>query len=137
MLHPDAGLNFADLQCKEVHAGHLCVARIGVKDVQLQDLKTGNMRLDIREARQAKTPLTAEQQAALKGKSKTTPHALSVGKWHEVVATIQGDTISVAVDGQPVADLSAPGIAHPTKRMLRLAVPRNAVVDDVEIRRIR
>ena len=27
----------------------------------------------------------------------------------------------------------SPGIAHPTKRMLRFSVPRNAVVDDVKI----
>jgi hypothetical protein len=129
------GLDFADLQCKEVHAGHLFVARFGAKNVQLQDLKTGNMRLDIREARLAKTPLTADQQAALEGKNKITPHALAVGKWHELETTIRGDTLSVAVDGMPIASLSSPGIAHPTKRMLRLAVPRNAVVDDVQIRR--
>ena len=42
------GLNFADLKCKEVHAGHLFVAKVSAKDVQLQDLKTGNMRFDIR-----------------------------------------------------------------------------------------
>ena len=127
------GLNFADLQCKEVHAGHLCAARISVKDVLLQDLKTGNMRLDIREARQAKQPLTAEQQAALQGKNESTRHSVSVGKWHVVEATIQDDRLSVSIDGQSVASLSSPGIAHPTKRLLRLAVPRNAVVDDVMI----
>lgn len=127
------GLNFADLQCQEVHAGHLFAARISAKDVLLQDLKTGNMRLDIREARQAKQALTAEQQAALQGKNKTTPHPLVVGKWYEVESTIQGDRLSLSIDGQPVASLTSPGIAHPTKRMLRLAVPRNAVVDDVKI----
>jgi hypothetical protein len=127
------GLNFADLQCKEVHAGHLFAARISVKDVLLQDLKTGNMRLDIRETRLAKRPLNTEQQAALQGKNQTTPHRLAVGKWHEAEATIVGDRLSVAIDGQPVASLDSPGMAHPTKRMLRLAVPRSAVVDDVKI----
>lgn len=127
------GLNFADLECKEVHAGHLFAARISVKDVLLQDLKTGNMRLDIREARQAKKPLTIEQQAALKGKNESTPHRLTVGQWHEVQATVAEDRLSVSIDGRPVASLASPGIAHPTKRMLRLAVPRNAVVDDVKI----
>jgi hypothetical protein len=130
------GLDFADLQCKEVHAGHLCAARISAKNVVLQDLKTGNMRLDIREARQAKRPLTGEQQTALQGKNKTTPHALTVGKWHEAEVAIQGDRLSVSIDGQPVADLASPGMAHPTKRLLRLAVPRNAVVDDIKIWRI-
>jgi hypothetical protein len=48
------GLNFADLQFKDVHAGHLFAARISPKQVLFQDLKTGNMRLDIRATRQAK-----------------------------------------------------------------------------------
>lgn len=127
------GLNFADLQCKEVHAGHLCAARIGIKDVQLQDLKTGNMRLDIREAKQAKKELNAEQQAALKGKNQTTPNPLEVGKWYEAEATIQGDELTVSIDGKQIANMKSPGIAHSTKRILRLAVQRNAVVDDIQI----
>ncbi len=127
------GLNFADPQCTEVHAGHLFAARVSTKDVLLQDLKTGNMRLDIREARQAKQPLSDEQQAALVGKNRTTPHRLTAGQWYTVEATIQGDKLTVAIDGQPIASHTSPGIGHPTKRMLRLAVPRNAVVDDVKI----
>jgi hypothetical protein len=127
------GLDFADPQCKEVHAGHLFAARVSAKDVVLQDLKTGNMRLDIREARQAKQALTAEQQAALKGKNQSTPHATTVGKWHELEVTVQNDRLSISLDGQPVASHASPGIAHPNKRLLRLAVPRNAVVDDIKI----
>jgi hypothetical protein len=127
------GLNFADLQCKEVHAGHLFMTQIGVKEVLLQDLKTGNMRLDIREARQAKKPLSAEQSSALEGKSKKVSHSLQVGKWYDVEVTVKGDQLYVSIDGKAVGSLASPGIAHPTKSMLRLAVPRNAVVDDVRI----
>jgi len=127
------GLNFADLEFKEVHAGHLFVAKVSPKSVQLQDLKTGNMRLDIRETRQAKKPLTAEQQQAIKGKDKTFPHTLEIGKWHDLVVNITGDTLSASIDGQLVGTFSSPGIAHPTKRTLRLAVARSAVVDDVKI----
>ena len=127
------GLNFADLQCKEVHAGHLFMTQISVKEVLLQDLKTGNMRLDIRETRQAKKPLSSEQESAMEGKSKKVPHSLQVGKWYEIEVTVNGDQLSVSIDDQKVASLASPGIAHPTKRMLRLAVPRNAVVDDVRI----
>ena len=46
---------------------------------------------------------------------------------------ISGDELAVTVDGQLMGTLKSPGIAHPTKRLLRLAVPRNAVVDDVKI----
>jgi hypothetical protein len=131
------GLNFADLGFKGVHAGHLCVASISPKAVNIRDLKTGGMRIDLREARMAKQKLTAEQQQALVGKEKTFPHPLEVGKWHELLVKIQGETLSVSVNGKEVGSFSSPGMAHATKRTLRLAVPRNAVVDDVRIWRIK
>jgi hypothetical protein len=127
------GLNFADLEFNEVHAGHLFAAQIGVDKVRLQDLKTGGMRLDIRESRTAKKALTDEQKAALKDKEMAFPHAVEVGKWHDLVVTVADDALSVTINGMAVGTLKSPGIAHPTKRTLRLAVPRNAVVDDVKI----
>ena len=127
------GLNFADLQCKEVHAGHLFAAHVSAKNVRLQDLKTGNMRLDIREARQAKQKLSEEQQAALKDKEKVFPSPVRLGQWHDLLVTVRGDELRVSIDGQEIGRHSSPGIGHPTKRLLRLSVPRNAVVDDVEI----
>ena len=127
------GLDFADLACKQVHAGHLCAARIRPKSVTLQDLKTGNMRVDIQEARKAKSKLTEEQKSALEGKQKAFPVTLDVGAWHDLIVTISGDELSTEIDGRVVGRFRSPGIAHPTKKMLRLAVPRNAVVDDVKI----
>jgi hypothetical protein len=129
------GLDFADLQCKEVHAGHLFAVKVAPKQVQLIDHKTGGMRNDIRDARTAKKELTDEQKKAIAGATKGVPHATEVGKWHELQITIQGDEIGVAIDGKTVGSFQSPGIAHPTKRMLRFSVPRNAVVDDVKIYR--
>ncbi len=127
------GLDFADAQFKDVHAGHLFAARISPKQVMLQDLKTGGMRLDIHTARTAKQKLTAEQEQALKGKQKAVAHVSEIGKWHDLLVKVAGDELSVTIDGKLVGSFNSPGIAHPTKRMLRLAVPRNAVVDDVKI----
>lgn len=127
------GLDFADLQCKEVHAGHLFLAKVTSKDVQLVDHKTGGMRNDIRDARAEKKPLTPEQQKALVGKTKTAALRTEPGKWHDLLVTVQGDELTVSVDGKLAASLRSSGIAHPTKRMLRLSVPHNAVVDDVKI----
>jgi uncharacterized protein YdeI (BOF family) len=129
------GLDFADPQCKEVHAGHLCAAKIDAKQVQLIDHKTGGMRVDIHDARTEKKELTDEQKQAIVGKTKSAPHPTELGKWHELQVKIAGDELSVSIDGQPAGDFRSPGIAHPTKRMLRFAVPRNAVVDDVNIYR--
>ncbi len=127
------GLDFADLQCKEVHAGHLFAARISPKQVLLQDLKTGSMRLDIQTARQAKQKLSDEQQRSIKERQKSVPQALAVGAWHDLLVKVTGNELAVTIDGRFVGSFTSPGIAHPTKRLLRFAVPRNAVVDDVKI----
>ena len=126
------GLNFADLKFKEVWAGHLFVAKISTKHVHLNDLKTGNMNLKIREARMAKN-LTPEQTKMLKAKTKRFASNLDTGKWYALRVDVEGETLTLAIDGKRVASFSSEGIAHPTKRMLRLSVPRNAVVDDVKI----
>jgi len=126
------GLNFADQQYKKVWAGHLFKVVIGVKRTELVDLKTGVMDLKIREARQAKT-VTPEQQEMLKTKAKRFPHKLETGKWYTAVAKVAGDKLSVSIDGKEVGSFSSEGIAHPTKRMLRLAIHRNVVVDDLRI----
>ena len=127
------GLNFADLGFKDVHAGHLFVVRIYTNRVEVTDLKTGVMRKDIRETRKAKKSLSEEQKNALKGKSKRFNKETASGKWHEVLVNVSGDQLSLALDGQQVGSFSSPGISHPTKKMLRLSVPRNVVVDDVRL----
>lgn len=126
------GLNFADLQYKPVHAGHLFMVRIGTKSVELLDLKTGNMDEKIRALRLAKK-VTPELEALLKTKKKRIPVSLQPGSWHRVAVTVKGDTLSVSIDGRPVGEFASEGIAHPTKRLLRLSVPGKAVVDNVKI----
>ncbi len=127
------GLDFADPEDKSVHAGHLFAARISAKQVLLQDLKTGTMRLDVHTARKAKQKLTDDQQHALTGKQKAVPQAIALNQWHDLLVTVTGDELAVSIDGKAVGSYKSPGIAHPTKRVLRFAVPRNAVVDDVKI----
>lgn len=126
------GLDFADLQFKEVHAGHLFKVDVGPRSVQINDMKTGNMNMQFYEARKAKS-LTAGQKEHLATTTKTFPASVSVGEWHTLLVTIRGETVSVSIDGQAAGTFTSSGFAHPTKRMLRLAAPRNAVVDDVKI----
>lgn len=126
------GLNFADPQYKAVHAGHLFVVKISPRDLQIQDLKTGNMDLKIRAARQAGT-LNAAQQKLLTTKSTKVKRETSINKWHDLLVRVSGDELAVEIDGKPAGSFKSEGLAHPTKRLLRLAVPRNAVVDDVKV----
>tara|TARA_B110000503_G_C6982416_1_gene343805 strand:+ start:93 stop:512 length:420 start_codon:yes stop_codon:yes gene_type:complete len=126
------GLNFADLKFKEVHAGHLCMAKINTRSVQLADLKTGNMAMSIYDLKKAKK-LTAEHKAMLKAKAENVPNTLKAGTWYDLKTSIVGDTLSVTIDGKEVGSFSSEGIAHPTKRLLRLSLPGNAVIDDIKI----
>nr|WP_299463157.1 hypothetical protein [uncultured Gimesia sp.] len=126
------GLNFADLKFKPVHAGHLFVAKVSTKNVELTDLKTGNMDLKTRELRLA-GKLPPEMKELLKTKTKRFPNKLETGKWYDLLVTVTGDTLTVTIDGKQVGSFSSEGMAHPTKRLLRLAVPHSAVVDDVKI----
>ncbi len=126
------GLNFADLQLKEVHAGHLFKVTASVDKVQIEDLKTGNMNLKYYEARKEKK-LTKEDNAFIASLRKTFPVKLETGKWYGIRVQVAGDKVMVALDGKAVGEFSSKGFAHPTKRMLRLAVPKQAVVDEVRI----
>lgn len=126
------GLNFADLKFKEVHAGHLFMTRVSTSKVQISDLKTGNMELKTRELRKA-NKLTPALKKQLAKRTKNIPHKLETGKWYSLSVKVMDETISVAIDGKEVGAFTSEGIAHPTKRMLRLSVPRKAVVDDVKI----
>jgi len=127
-------LNFADMTLKEVHAGHLFSVSVNSKQTYLTDLKTGAMNLNLKAAKTNKT-LTPEQQAALKTKSKTFPHPLTKGVWHDLLVTIQSDTISVSIDQTHVGSFSSEGFSHSPKGLLRLLVNKTAWVDDLFIYR--
>ncbi len=126
------GLNFADLKCKEVWAGHLFAVRIFPKHVLFQDLKTGMMDLEIRNAKKG-DGLSKEQKKMLAEKQKKVTQSLETEKWHELLVQVKNRELTLTINGKEVGSFASDGIAHPTKRMLRLSVPRNAVVDDLKI----
>lgn len=127
----DLGLDFVDRELKTVHAGHLCIARVTLKGLTLTDSKTGGMDNAIRERRLAgdKSP---ELAALMKTKTKTFPHPLSED-WHTLLVVVEGDTMRATIDGKPVGEFKSEGIAHPTKRMITLAVNKSAQVDAVKV----
>jgi len=132
----DLGIDFVDRELKTVHAGHLCVARVRLNGVSLTDSKTGNMDLKIREQRQS-GQVPPEVAALLKTKTINFPLKLEADQWHHMRVTVEGDTMQVAIDGKAIGQFQSEGIAHPTKRMITLAVNKSAWVDDVIVRRIR
>jgi predicted methyltransferase len=96
------------------------------------DMKIGDMNMKFYDAKKAKT-LSDEQTLFLATTKKKVPVKIAHGEWHTLLVTIHGDAVTVAVDGTEAASFTSAGFAHPTKRMLRLSVPKNAVVDDVRI----
>ncbi|MDB4754705.1 hypothetical protein OAF84_05430, partial [Akkermansiaceae bacterium] len=109
-----------------------CMVKINPKSVQINDMKTGMMNKEIYDARKAKKS-TPEHKALLKNKTKRFPNPLEAGKWHTLGVLIMGDTMSVTINEKEVGSFSSEGIAHPTKRLLRVAVPKKAIIDDLKI----
>jgi len=125
-------LNFTDLGCKTVHAGHLFDVVVSPQGVLLEDRKTGVMDLKIRAARKAGT-LTKAQQQMLTSRKQFFPMPIETGVWHDLLVHVDGDLLRATVNGQPVGEFSSPGFAHPTKTMIRLLVPYTASVDELRI----
>ena len=128
----DLGINIADMKEKSVHAGHICVARIKPKMVEISDLKTGTMKLEHRQARKEKK-VSAELSQLLKSKTKKFDVNLTLNEWHTLQVQIKGDVMSVTIDDKPVGAFESAGIGHSTKSRLRLSVNKTAWVDDVKI----
>jgi hypothetical protein len=112
------------------------MARVTNRQLTIMDSKTGGMDNKIRDRRQAgdKSP---ELAALLKTKVKAFKLALTPDAWHTMQITVEGETMSVSIDGTAVGNFSSEGIGHPTKRMITLAVNKSAVVDDVKVSKLK
>ena len=129
----DLGLNIADMNEKSVHAGHICMLQITPTKVQIRDLKTGNMRLDLRTKRKAGEKLTAAEQELIASRGHAVKRKTKPGVWHDLTLTIAGETMTATIDGEQAATFTSPGIGHETKSRLRVAVNNEAWIDDVKL----
>ena len=132
----DLGVDFVDRELKTVHAGHLCIARVTNKSVTITDSKTGGMDNEIR-ARREKGDKSPELAALLKSKTKSFKLDLKPNEWHTMHITVEGDKMTVKIDDLEAVSFASPGIAHPTKRMITLAVNQSADVDDVKVSKLK
>ena len=130
----DLGVDIADLSDKSVHAGHLLIVRVRPTKVELRDHKAGGMNKASGLWDRKKTKaLTAADRQTLKDTVKLIPRRTAPGQWHTLSMSTTGDLLTVSVDGEKVGELKSPGIGHPTKRTVRLAVNSEAWVDDVKV----
>lgn len=128
----ELGVNIADMKEKSVHAGHICMAKVRTNQVHLMDHKTGQMNLKIREERKSGNPSEATKKLVA-AKNKKFKHKVAADEWHDLEVKIAGDVMTVSIDGKQAGEFQSEGIAHPTKRRLRIAVPKQAWIDDVMV----
>lgn len=129
----DFGINFADMKEKSVHAGHLFQVKFRPGKMMLMDLKTGQMRLDWRNRRKDGEKLPKEITSVINSKTRSFDSKLAPNEWHDIEVHVDGNAMVVKIDGEIAGEFESEGIGHPTKRRVRLAVGKQAWVDDVRI----
>ena len=132
-------VGFVDRQLKNVHAGHLCYAKLSQTSITLIDQKTGISDDAIRNRRdeflKRKEKLPDDLEALLKSKEKTVAWKAD-HEWHDLTLVTEGDQMRLSIDGKLVAAHRSEGFAHPAKRWLSFATTSTAWVADVTIWKI-
>jgi len=129
-----------DANEKSVHSGHICRASVFPKRIVIGDDKVGAMNLEVREQRQDKS-LSPEKAAAIKTLLDRTRAVAKVdiksNQWHNFRLRIRGDMMKVFLDGEKVASLKSPGIAHPTKTKFGFTVNGQSIdFDNLVVRQL-
>tara|TARA_R110002049_G_scaffold285698_4_gene467154 strand:+ start:343997 stop:344707 length:711 start_codon:yes stop_codon:yes gene_type:complete len=115
-----------------VKQGMLFNIRMGDGMLELQDaIVAYDIKQDMK-SRKAANP-SPQQQIELDKVTKTAPVDISVGTWHDFKIDVDGDDLTVMIDGKEIASLSSKGISHPTKDNFRIEVGRSLVIDDVKV----
>jgi len=117
---------FNEHQFKGSHAGHICRVVVTPKQVSLRDGKTGVFKNEIFERRKS-GPLDSKTKALLKTKEVTTKVNFEQDKWYHLLVRIQGDRMTLFVDGKKISELKSEGIAHQTKNKLSLVTSKQAM----------
>lgn len=128
----DLGIDFADMKCKEVHAGHICKIYFRPIGIEMLDFKYGRMNKPYRDAARA-GKATKAQKEAVKQYEKKFNSPISLNDWHTAVVTISGNKMEVELDGKTIGSFSSPGMGYPQKDMIRFSARREAWIDDVRM----
>ena len=117
---------FDDRKFNGSHYGHLCMARIAADKIILVDQKG----LAVARPEGA----TGEPPTPKGRKNIAFPLDIDPQTWHTFMLETVGDTMRATIDGQPVAFLQSPGIAHPTKSKVEFGcMGQGGCFDDLKI----
>ncbi|MCB1124068.1 MAG: hypothetical protein KJT03_21135 [Verrucomicrobiae bacterium] len=118
-----------DMNCKDVHAGHICRLQVSPSSIKVQDDKTGvmnnryfDLRADPKHQERLK-PLFAE-------KMNTAALNLQTGKWYHMTVVIAGDRMDAYIDGKFVVGWKSEGFDHPTKTQFGFTVIKEGMAFD-------
>lgn len=128
----DLGIDFADMNCREVHAGHICKVFVRADGIEIFDFKFGRMNKPYRDAVKA-GDVSDQQKTQLKNWQKQIGHTIALHTWHDLVVTIIKDTMAVELDGNQILSFTSPGMGHPQKDMIRFSARREVWLDDVKM----
>ncbi len=101
-----------DMNCKEVHSGHIARVVFNRRGVTVQDDKSGVMNLKLRSQFRQGTRWSEKIQPLLDSKKRFVSHRFKEGKLYHAVITKSGDLLRCVV-GDVSIELQSEGIAHP------------------------
>lgn len=121
-----------DSALKTIKQGMLFNVRAGNGQLELQDAAIAyQIKLSMKAAKVAKP--SSQQQATLDAATTRAPLDLSLNEWHELLVHVQGNELTVSIDGTELASLASESIAHPTKDNFRIEVGRALEIDRVTV----
>ena len=123
---PMFAVAFNEHKFKGTHAGHICRVTVTPKQITLRDGKTGVFNNAIFEMRKAGKQ-DEKTKALLKTKQAGFKTNFEQGKWYHLLVRIQGDKMTVFIDGKQLGEFKSAGIAHATKNKLALVTAKQAM----------
>ena len=126
---------FRDLDYKGAHAGHICHVSISDKGVTIFDGKTGIFANQYYDKKKAGGKYTDEEKAALATTKAVYKAEIDPEPWHKLLIRIEGDLLTVWIDGESVGTLKSEGIGHASKSNMNITtIEREVHYDDFAIR---
>ena len=129
-------LMMEDNKYKGAHAGHIIRASIFPNQVELADMKFGNMKLENFEKLNDPKASAEEKKAIrekIKDKSAAFKFPFDPSEWHVARVEVVGDEMLLSIDGKVAAYFKSEGVDHPTKNMIGFTIGNQGEVRSLKV----
>ncbi len=125
-------VQFRDSAFTKIKQGMLFNVLIGDGKLELQDAVIAyEIKQQLKSVKAAQP--SPEQQQVLDKAKVSAPLQLSAGPRHDLRVDIQGNKLTVSIDGKEAASLSSAAIGHATKDNFRVEVNPALVIDNIKV----